>query len=301
MLKNHEIMTGPEAKPEDVEKITTADLRAEIPKAGETIIVLQRNAKDNRKKDGGLEFGALVPESAEQVRIGAKDFFDTIFDDLTTEERATIDIMVVASDAEFLPPSGDNSKHQRGVETGEQVMVGIGESMKEYGVDDDQLLNNFASPDTKIDSAGGGPIRISDLKDLEIMKNSPDFVKFLVKKYGTDKNFWVAYEVDKEKSSREEMGAEGPQEIADRMSHSLSLFADSARRALENNPDRRMIIWAVSHYDSISPLAKKHILDMSVEDGYLPVDYGGGISIKIDKAGSATTTIQGQEYQVNLE
>jgi len=59
----------------------------------------------------------------------------------------------------------------------------------------------------------------------------------------------------------------------------------------------------VSHYDTISPFVKK-MTGMDTKKDYLPVDYGAGISLKIDKMGKITSKIKGQEFIVeknNLE
>ncbi|MDZ4385528.1 MAG: hypothetical protein U0944_03885, partial [Candidatus Moranbacteria bacterium] len=64
------------------------------------------------------------------------------------------------------------------------------------------------------------------------------------------------------------------------------------------NPGRRLIIWTVSHYDSISPFIKKNIAEMDMKS-YLPVDQGAGISINIDNQGKATCVIQEKEIGLN--
>lgn len=264
-----------------IEKIETADIRPDVPELGGSTIILQRNAKDDRRP-GSPDFGALDEKAAELARIQAKEFFEKIFSSLTGEERGTIDIMVVASDATLVTPY-TKAIHKRAVETGVQVLSGLTEAMQNASVAEQQLLNNSANH--------GSVVEVSELKDLLMMEESPDFVEFLRSKYGTGVEFWNAYENDVEKETRLKMKAEGPDDIADRVNYALSLQAQIAREYHEANPGRRLIIWAISHYDSISPFAKKHVTNTDLNT-YLPIEQGGGITIAIDKDGGATCTLK---------
>ncbi|MFA7209240.1 MAG: hypothetical protein WC120_03055 [Parcubacteria group bacterium] len=274
----------------EIERITSADLHPKMPEIGGSTIVLQRNAKDDRRKDSP-DMGALEVGAAEQVRVNAKEFFNKIFGGLNEEERKMIDVMVIASDSTLSTPDGIKNKHQRAVETAGQVMTGLRESMSEFFIADGQLLNNSAAQN-------GGAIEVSELRDLMILEESPEFTQFLIDKYGTGVEFWDAYESDSERETRVEMGAEGPDGIADRVNYALSLQAQIADEYHKANPDRRLIIWAVSHYDSISPFIKRHIAGIDMKK-YLPVDQGAGISIGIDKRGKASCEIQGKELSLN--
>ena len=111
------------------------------------------------------------------------------------------------------------------------------------------------------------------------------------------KEFWIAFEEDIEKEKRIEMGAEGPDEIADRLKQVVSILSRYARMYHKNNPGRRLVIWAATHYDTISPFVKRGIFGVGKEVP-LGVDYGAGISIGIDSAGNLTTRIDGQEHTI---
>lgn len=282
MEKVRDIFPPPEI-PVPLERICIEDLRPVVPQQGETVMVLQRNAKDDRTDTSG-DYGSLVPEAAQQAREHACRFFRDIFEGLSEEERATIDVMVLASDAALITPSGKNSHHKRGVETAEVVMEGLKAAMKEFSLPEEQILNQ------------GRTVEVSELRDLRMLEETPKFVQFLVEKYGTGRGFWVAYETDAEKETRIRMGAEGPEEIAERVSYALSVREQIAREYHKAHPGRRLIMWAVSHYDAISPFVKRNIAGMDMS-AYLGVDHGAGISLHIDAQGKGTCEIQGNKIE----
>jgi len=95
------------------------------------------------------------------------------------------------------------------------------------------------------------------------------------------------------------MGAEGPADIADRFGHSLGGLSRYAHELHAANPDIRVVMWAVSHYDTISPYAKLKLLGMGLQDR-LPVAYGGGFTVKIDTDGRAVAKLGGNSYPLAL-
>ena len=282
-----------ENSPEIRMDIRGEDIHPEIPENGGTVLVLQRNARDDRSDPSSPEYGALVPEAAEEAEKTAENFFNEIFDDLSEDEKGKVAIIVFASDAALTTPSGANSLHKRAFETGERVLGGIKESMARNGISPKQLLNN--SPSGK-----GEPVGATGLVDLTMFKESPAFVKHMLEKYGPDKEFWLEYEDDNEIDAREKLGAEGPVEIAIRMREALtSLTQDVATSYHKSNPDSLLYIWAVSHYDSISPWLKGYVYQADPTKLYAPVEQGGGITIKIDKENkSAETTIGGETFKI---
>lgn len=277
-----------------VEKVTVEDLQPEKFRIGEVEIILQRNAKDNRDPNSPLEMGALVPEAAEKVHIRAQEFFDKTFAELG-EEAKTVDILIVAADTKLdTPVVGIKSEHKRAVETANEVISAVKKSMEKFSLSPEQLLNKTEKP---IELSSGR------LRDLRIFEDSPDFVQFLKDKYGPEKGFWVAFEVDKEKDKRLEMGAEGPEDIADRVDAYLKVVSRAMRSYVELHPGRRVIVWAVSHYDTVSPFVKKYVsgLDKTAfHDEYLPIDQGAGVVMVVGEDGVARTKIQGKEINVSL-
>ena len=64
-------------------------------------------------------------------------------------------------------------------------------------------------------------------------------------------------------------------------------------------PGHRLVIWAATHYDTISPYVKREIFGMA-KDTPLAVDYGAGITIDISRDGRAKTKIAQTSYPMNL-
>ncbi|MEK7621126.1 MAG: hypothetical protein AAB395_02105 [Patescibacteria group bacterium] len=256
------------------EKVTIDDLQLEVPKPGETVVVLQRNAKDNRDPSSELEIGTLIPEAAEHVKVQTKESLDNILSSLSSEERKKIDFLVVAANTKLDTPLGEEikSEHKRAVETAVQVLAGIKKSMNEFELSDSQLLNKTDEP---IELSSGR------MNDLHMLKDSPEFVEFLKNKYGTGHEFWKAYEDDSERKTREAMGAEGPDDIAKRVGEYMGVLANAMEQYHKQHPDRRVIVWVESHYDAISPFIK-HAAGMDNTD-YLSVDNGAGVVVKLGK------------------
>ena len=124
-------------------------------------------------------------------------------------------------------------------------------------------------------------------------------MKYIKEKYGAEKDFWVAYETDTEKVERERLGAEGVEDIAERMRRFIKLFTRYGRMIHSHYKEKRLIVWAVSHYDSLSPFIKVNVLKRPATD-YLPINAGGGITLEIDKDGKAKTELSNQKFDVRL-
>jgi len=278
-----------------LEKLTPADIKPIVPEDGGSVFILQRNAKDkdNRRfpADSPL-FGALDEGEAGKTEAWARNYFDQIFKNLSFEERAKIDILVVAGNATLRMPDRKNSPHKRSVETSEYILAGIKASMTEHSVENSQLLNRT-----------GKPIEISQLLDLKIFDESPEYVDFLKTKYKyTQDNplpFWDAYESDTEKSVREAMKAEGPDDIANRVGNYMATLDNAMKLYHQNHPGRKIIVLANSQYDSISPTLKKYVSKQPMTD-YVPVDYLGGVAFETKADGSMSTEVQGRKYDVSF-
>lgn len=282
MLGKESLWLQCEGEPIKLEKITSQDIEPILPAPNETVMILQRNARDIREP--GDDFGALEKEAIVKTRAEAKRFFDSLFTQLPEDERGKISVMVVASDATLRMPDGKLCKHRRAIETAEIIIQALKESMEQFNVPESSFLNSRSSH--------GDPIAVSELRDLLMFEESPEFVKFMTDKYGTGKEFWVAYETDAEKDKRIEMGVEGPKEIADRVNYALTVRARIAQEYHKTNPNRRLVIWNVSHYDSISPFIREYIAGGIDVTGHLPVKHGGGITLRIDDKGQPHATIQ---------
>lgn len=245
-----------------------------------THILLVRNASDSKNRalpENSDDFGALDEGQAAQTAQETKETFDKILGLLSPEEKAKVDILVVASDASLHMPDGKKSPHKRGVETAQAMMQGIRDSLAGNNVSENQLLNTEASQ--------GKPVEVTGLRDLRMLDESPAFVEYLKEKCkradGTVdyQQFWSDYESDTYREKRIELGAEGPEEIAKRVDDFLSVLQMASYEYHKGKPGRKLIIVGVTHYDSLSPYLKKR-LNFPM-DKYFRVEYGGGVALTI--------------------
>lgn len=311
-MNKREIMRGPEMSDNQeagpspkTERITESDLRVILPNIGETVFVLQRNAKDERNPESD-NYGHLTPEAQEKTRNDAKVYFERILNILSKEEKGQLEILIVASGAELTAPEGPeyNSPHQRALETAAEIMEAARESLQKFNLSEKQIINS-SLPAIRGKRAKSGVKDIAefdeDLGPPKILTDSPEYLRFLIEKYGTGKELWVAYEADKDKNERERFGAEGVEDIAERMRVFVKFLARYGKILNSRQEDKRLIIWAVGHYDSLSPFIKNNILRRSVTEYYLPIETGAGITLEFDKEGRAKTEIGNQKFDVILE
>jgi len=72
-----------------------------------------------------------------------------------------------------------------------------------------------------------------------------------------------------------------------------------ARLHHNQHPGERLIIWEVSHYDTITTYFKNHVAHIDQKE-HVPVDYDGGLAIAISPNGQAHTILRGRPYAVEL-
>ena len=267
-------------------KIEKTDIKPHAIGRGETEIVLQRHGAYVRDKDAE-NTGSLPEDSAAVEKAASLAFFDKFLSQLPEEERGTVDILVVASDTSYF------DKGKRSYETGILALEAAKETLTKYGIPETNIIQESdpLSPD-------GAPRNMPRLREPNFLNDSPEFLDFMLKEYGgINLDFWVAFESDTHKDVRESMGAEGPDDIADRMSFTVRSLARYADTYHQLNPDRRLIIWGATHYDTISPYVKRDVFEVGKE-AQLLVDYGGGITIDIDKSGQATTELGNKTYDI---
>lgn len=292
-----------------VPKIELEDIIAPELEVGGTAIVLQRHAKYDRNRDADSA-GSIDPESAEVVQQKDKEFFNTVLD---SEGDAETMILFVSSDTQYA------GKGRRSLETGQLAQDAATEAMRARGIDPSKRIINFneAFNTTKSNSTGQDIVADRRIREPKMFDHSPDFVKELGRMYNpedlqeeidarrTDVQLspraFAAYEADEPgvKELREKHGAEGVYDILDRTRSALSTYKRYARVFHAKNPDKRLIIWATSHYDTMSPLVKD---ETGVDfDEYLPVDYGAGMVMTISPEGSdLTLEAQGQKIPMKL-
>ena len=176
-------------------KIEKSDINPNLPEVGGTEIILQRHGKYERSADSS-KVGSLTEEGAEGVYASGKEFFDKLFDAIPESERKNIDILVLASDTQY------RDGGRRSMETDDQLIKVVKEELERLSLNESQLLN------TSGNISGEGNARPTPkLREPQMFNNSPEFVEFLKDKYGDiNLDFWIAFEEDKERETREAMG-----------------------------------------------------------------------------------------------
>lgn len=295
-----------------IEKITREETRFEVPPIGGTFIVVLRNGDDYRAKpkqmaeadkvEGGLEFGELMPSSATEARIFARQELEKLLATLTPEEIKQLDIFVVASDSKIgtlaTPDGSIPPPNQRCVETGNFFLAGIQEAMAKHSIDNSQLLNrNFpytaASPHSVI---------LKRIEDIQMRENTEAYFAFLkeqetsLKASGKKANMWAMYEEDVFKEKRLELGVEGPEEIAIRMQKFVERAQSLSAVQHKEKPGRRLLVLAVLPRDVVGPWLNTHISGLTPHGYEIPtIDPLAGFGIAISPVGELEVKIAGQE------
>jgi len=282
--------------------IEVTDIHAHAIAPGETEIVAQRHGDYVRPREDASR-GSLTGESASEVGQTAKAYFETFMNQIPENERGSVDVLFVASDTQYF------SGGRRSLETGSLAQQAAEEVFQQMGIPLENIHNNRGELHGLDDNSG--PRTMPAMREPNFLNTHPEFVDYLVNKYSQttddsgrkviDTPFWIAFETDAEKELREQVGAEGPDCIADRMEHSINVLGRYAQAYHKLNPDRRLVIWAATHYDTISPYVRRDIFEQEdYKDQSLGVKLGGGITIDVDKEGNATTEIGGTNYDVPL-
>jgi hypothetical protein len=281
----------PAEKPK-IKEIGLEELEINAPNPGESLFVLQRNIRDNRKKGENLEIGQLLPGSKIEVQVDMSKKIEWAIESLRPEERKSVDFLVVASDTTLRTPDPEiKSEHKRSVETAEVVIECIKSALNRFELDCNQLINMDGKPIENISR---------NLADLKVFEDCPEYVEYLLKKSKTEAEFWERYEDDKgeDREMRLKLGAEGPSEIAERIQNYLTVLKNATKEYHKTHPGRRLIIFIETHYDTISPFVKRNVIGKNMDE-MLPVKNGGGISISVDSEGRMTTSIQGQDFELD--
>lgn len=243
---------------------------------GDAVIVLQVNGKDNRDAAKG-EVGLLIPEAARQEEEITASFLSTVLASLSPEEQATVDIMVLASSASLETLDGVASDHKRAVETGEHAIVGFKKALAGAGLSDQSIVNCRGEHNGVI-------FETDALTDVPFLHDASEAAKAyreeMVKRYGTGFQAWAAYEKDKGPAHelRKQHGVRGHAERADDVAEFLQLSQDWMETYRETYPDRRLILWSIGHYDSLSPYLKQQA-HVDVGDTILPMDKLSGVTV----------------------
>jgi hypothetical protein len=284
----------PETKSDQLPRMIDMDqIQAHAPKIGGTEIILQRHGKYIRD-EADPRAGSLTFESEEaQVELGQR-FLKDLMNQLPEDERDSFDVLIAASDTQY------RGGGRRSLETAAAVQRGMDTALEEAGLGKEHILNNVhpvRTPDGTLET--GVPRATPSLREPQMIYNE-EFNNFLTNNYGPQTlDYWVAYEEDRHAEERAAMGAEGPDDIAGRTLYAVDVLKRYSDFYHSNHPDRRLIIWAATHYDTISPLVKLKLAGGDKSDA-LGVDYGAGISIDVTPDGRASSTIAGTTYEVPL-
>ncbi|MCR4312185.1 MAG: hypothetical protein NUV56_02795 [Candidatus Uhrbacteria bacterium] len=264
-------------------EVTAADIRTDAPEIDGTKFILQRH---ERYQLSGDHVGSLTEASAQKAHDQSTRILKEMLEPLSEEERRNVAFLVVGSNTKH------HGKGMRSMETAGKVLEATKNELTRLDLGADQIINNRSG------SKGVAPI--AKMQAPRLFDDSPTYTEFLIEKYGAvTQQFWKAFEEDTHKEERIAFGAEGPDEMDQRFSKYLSTLSKYAETFHRENPGKRLVIWAVSHYDTVSPYIKRHITKTDPHQ-YLAVDYGAGVSVDIGADGKATSVFQGEEYDVDL-
>lgn len=250
----------------------------------ETQVIFQRHCDYDRIN------GGLIDNSVQVQTELAKKFMQNLFVGLTLDEIKNISILFVASN------TVSNGNFKRCVETINIVMNVAKVYFRELGISEEQIINLSEKSNYKNELK-----EVSHIEEPRMFTDNKGYLEFLEKKHDSKINdFWTDFEEDNEKVKREELGAEGPDEIVDRGLYFLKILQRYSRVFHKKHPDSRLIVWCGTHYDLISPLVKKTILGYDKTD-YVGVDYCGGISFVISENSDIIANLNGVNHPIDLQ
>lgn len=269
------------------------DIRVPHLATGESAIVFQRHGKYERDLASDTS-GSITEDSAKDLLTHDQSFFE----DLLAHEPHPEDVMVlfVSSDTKY-------GQGYRSMETAQVAQDAAAAVFDAKGINHaTQIINLNLDFKTYVFDKTGQTIRPdAKIHEPEFLDNQ-GYVQFLKDKYSDGVQLtpkaWAMHEMDADKDVREQHGAEGVQDIVDRTKKSLAIMERYARIFHTNNPGKKLVIWAASHYDTLSPLVKD-ATGANFGD-YLPVDYGAGITIELKNGQTPTFEVAGKQVPLSL-
>lgn len=279
-----------------IQKIEKEDIKVPSLNNGDSAIIFQRHERYERDRSAE-NAGSLIPEHAEATRQRDVAFFEELFGDEDTETM----VLFTSSDTQY---AGGG---YRSLETAQIAQDAAIKVLEEMGIDPSSRIINL-SPDFA--TSGFDSTEQSIRPDIKIREpqifDTPEYVNHLRNKYGEEigpgtgisPRAWAMHEMDAEKEVREQIGAESVHEMLDRTKKSIAIMNRYAKVFHANNPDKALLFWTASHYDTISPMVKD-ATDVSFEE-YVPVDYGAGVVIELHKDDDPMLHAQGQKAKLDL-
>lgn len=297
-----ETYTTPDAAKLDPNKLEVSNLllEAHAPGPGEIQFVLQRNPSDHENRDSSRSnFGSLDTGATEREVLQARDYLDKALMGLSEEDKKHVKVLVFGSPSSLTLPTGERSDYQRAIDGAAAAFDGFALALDEHGLSPEQILN----------ASGNDIYSPQSLVDLKILTESPDYVDFLVdrakelekqtewaekgKKW--NQIFWILYEDDTFKDEREEMSAEGPADIAERMRFHLNLVNNSLGYLFDDDPEARVIVWNVGMYDNIQPFLEQ------ITGEWHGIEHGAGVAIDVGRDGQSTVVVGGKKYDLTIK
>jgi hypothetical protein len=262
----------------------------EIPRSGyQTLIIIQRHGEyDNRWpedfdniKENEKSYGSLTEKGIAETKEKAEERLAVIMD----QDADKTDFLILNSPTFWLD---HESLGQRAKETAEIIRQVILENLESRGLSSKQLLNSFPK-------IRGDATRDDEKLSEGLMFQVPEFVDFMRKKYGQGSEFWQAFFADQDQAVRENLKAEGPTEIAQRIEKSIKVVARFAKIYQHRYPGRKLVVWMVTHGDGLTPYVQRVI---KVPKDSFRSEFNEAIAISIDENGEAKTKINGVEYNL---
>jgi hypothetical protein len=267
--------------------LTSNDLA--IPKLldGESAVIIQRNAHITKSDK------ELSEKAAAEAKSVAHDTLLTYLQSLTSDEQKGVDVVVVGSDPWIGIHGADHPESQRSLLTAKEALAGIKTAMKSLDLDEKQLINTTAV-------RGRGVVEVSEIKPFQKLNDWPELYEFYKDKAAeTGKDLEALFDYEAYKDEREHLGVEGHHELATRIEHFMSFSRGSANYH-EHHKKRRLIFWAVTHFDTITPYLARILAHPAEHSMLVPVDYLGGIVLHISTDQTATVIVGGQKLSTNL-
>jgi len=280
-----------------IPKVEKEDIKVPHLEPGESAIVLQRHEKYEEDRHSETA-GSLVPEHADAASERYQTYFRELFSQDVDSETM---VFFVSSDTQYA------GKGHRSMETAQLAQGAAISVLEELGIEpSERIINlNLGFSIKPFDPMG---LDVRPIRNLVAPKmlDVPEYVEYLRDKYGGKEGLgfdlspkaWGVHEDDGEAEKRLELGAESVYELLERTKKSITILSRYARIFHAKNEGKKLLIWASSHYDTISPLVK----DVTGADfgKYLPVDYGGGVVISLGN-GEQEPHLEAQEHSIPLK
>lgn len=247
----------------------------------ETQIILQRHCNYDKSN------GNLLTSSIKDQEKTVVEFLKS----LENKNLENIYILFVSSNT-----INTNSENKRCVDTTNIAMRLVQSLLESKGISKNHVIN--LDEDLNYDRQVKQTDKFAEPSMFTDKKGYIDFLK--EKNNGMNQQFWIDFEEDKYKLEREELNAEGPDEIVARGVHYINIKKRFSNYFHIKKPNSKLIVWCGTHYDLISPLAKQTIFGYLKSD-IINVDYCGGISFGIDDANNIIANVNSHYYPVCFE